>query len=61
MSVPPSGFVPPPYPQDRLDALKRTADTLPGGVVDCSVGTVVVVFITQWFVDWGPWRIVLPT
>lgn len=23
------------------------------------VGTVVVVFITQWFVDWGPWRIVL--
>mgnify|MGYP006268755635 CR=1 FL=1 len=23
------------------------------------IGTVVVVFITQWFVDWGPWRIVL--
>lgn len=23
------------------------------------VGTVIVVFITQWFVDWGPWRIVL--
>jgi len=23
------------------------------------VGTVVVVFITQWFIDWGPWRIVL--
>lgn len=22
-------------------------------------GTVLVVFITQWFVDWGPWRIVL--
>jgi len=22
-------------------------------------GTVIVVFITQWFVDWGPWRIVL--
>jgi branched-chain amino acid transport system permease protein len=23
------------------------------------VGTVIVVFITQWFVDWGPWRIIL--
>ena len=23
------------------------------------IGTVIVVFITQWFVDWGPWRIVL--
>lgn len=23
------------------------------------IGTVLVVFITQWFVDWGPWRIVL--
>lgn len=38
VGVPPSGFVPPPYPQDRLDALKRTADALPGGVIDCSVG-----------------------
>jgi len=23
------------------------------------VGTVIVVFITQWFVDWGPWRIIV--
>lgn len=34
----PAGFVPPPYPQDRLGALRRLADALPGGVVDCSVG-----------------------
>ena len=34
----PAGFVPPPYPQDRLDALKKVADALPGGMVDCSVG-----------------------
>lgn len=34
-----SGFVPPPYPQDRLSALKDAADALPGGVVDASVGT----------------------
>jgi succinyldiaminopimelate transaminase len=32
------GFVPPPYPHDRLDALKRLADALPGGVVDLSIG-----------------------
>jgi succinyldiaminopimelate transaminase len=32
-------FVPPPYPYDRLDALKQLADGLPGGVVDCSIGT----------------------
>src|SRR5437868_2770073 len=32
-------FVPPPYPYERLDALKRLADSLPGGVVDCSIGT----------------------
>lgn len=32
------GFVPPPYPQDRLDALKKVADALPGGMVDCSIG-----------------------
>jgi succinyldiaminopimelate transaminase len=38
MSVP-AGFVPPPYPYERLDALKRLADSLPGGVVDCSIGT----------------------
>jgi succinyldiaminopimelate transaminase len=34
-----SAFVPPPYPYERLDALKRLADSLPGGVVDCSIGT----------------------
>jgi succinyldiaminopimelate transaminase len=33
-----TGFVPPPYPQDRLGTLRRLADALPGGVVDCSVG-----------------------
>lgn len=32
------GFVPPPYPHDRLGALARLADALPGGMVDCSVG-----------------------
>ena len=32
-------FVPPPYPYERLDALKLVADALPGGVVDCSIGT----------------------
>jgi len=32
-------FVPPPYPYERLDALKAVADALPGGVVDCSIGT----------------------
>ncbi|MFM8302997.1 MAG: succinyldiaminopimelate transaminase [Actinomycetota bacterium] len=35
----PSGFVPPPYPQDRLAALRDTADALAGGVVDASIGT----------------------
>src|SRR5258706_10916387 len=32
-------FVPPPYPYERLDSLKQIADALPGGVVDCSIGT----------------------
>ncbi|MDQ1535480.1 MAG: hypothetical protein QOF28_3241, partial [Actinomycetota bacterium] len=32
-------FVPPPYPYERLDALKAVADGFPGGVVDCSIGT----------------------
>ena len=36
---PAAGFVPPPYPYDRLRALERLADSLPGGVVDCSIGT----------------------
>ncbi len=34
-----AGFVPPPYPYDRLDDLKALADAHPGGVVDLSVGT----------------------
>lgn len=38
MSETPGGFVPPPYPHDRLDALRRLADAVPGGVVDCSIG-----------------------
>ncbi|MEP6626273.1 MAG: aminotransferase class I/II-fold pyridoxal phosphate-dependent enzyme [Acidimicrobiia bacterium] len=33
-----AGFVPPPYPHDRLDAFRRLADAVPGGVVDCSIG-----------------------
>ena len=32
-------FEPPPYPYDRLDDLKALANALPGGVVDCSIGT----------------------
>ncbi|MHB8220146.1 MAG: aminotransferase class I/II-fold pyridoxal phosphate-dependent enzyme [Acidimicrobiales bacterium] len=32
-------FRPPPYPYDRLNGLRTLADSLPGGVVDCSVGT----------------------
>lgn len=32
-------FVPPPYPYDRLDALKPFAQALTGGVVDLSIGT----------------------
>ena len=34
-----TGYVPPPYPHDRLDDLRATADACDGGVVDCSVGT----------------------
>ena len=34
-----AGFVPPPYPHDRLGSLRALADALPGGVVDASVGT----------------------
>jgi succinyldiaminopimelate transaminase len=33
------GFQPPPYPYDRLDALREVADRLPGGCVDLSIGT----------------------
>jgi succinyldiaminopimelate transaminase len=33
------GFVPPPYPHDRLAPLKTVAEAAPGGLVDCSIGT----------------------
>src|SRR5436190_15037794 len=36
---PGGGFVPPPYPHDRLADLKEIAAGVPGGLVDCSVGT----------------------
>ena len=32
-------FVPPPYPYDRLDGLKKLAERHDGGPVDCSIGT----------------------
>jgi succinyldiaminopimelate transaminase len=35
----PAGFVPPPYPYDRLDRLVPVAESLDGGVVDLSIGT----------------------
>jgi succinyldiaminopimelate transaminase len=34
-----NGFVPPPYPYERLDDLLAIAETLPGGAVDLSIGT----------------------
>ena len=34
-----TGFVPPPYPYDRLGPLKEVADAHDGGAVDVSVGT----------------------
>ena len=34
-----TGFVPPPYPYDRLDDLRAAADAHEGGLVDLSVGT----------------------
>jgi succinyldiaminopimelate transaminase len=34
-----TGFVPPPYPQDRLTDIRAVADAVDGGIVDCSVGT----------------------
>jgi len=33
------GFTPPPYPYDRLAPLKAVAESVPGGLVDLSVGT----------------------
>ncbi len=35
----PGGFVPPPYPHDRLAELRARAAAAPGGAVDVSVGT----------------------
>lgn len=32
-------FVPPPYPYERLDELAAVARAVPGGIVDCSIGT----------------------
>ncbi|HEX5616314.1 MAG TPA: succinyldiaminopimelate transaminase [Acidimicrobiia bacterium] len=37
--APSGGFVPPPYPYDRLRALEARAAASPAGLVDCSVGT----------------------
>ena len=34
-----SGFVPPTFPQDRLEELRATAAAVPGGSVDTSIGT----------------------
>jgi succinyldiaminopimelate transaminase len=34
-----AGFVPPPYPYERLEHLRAVAEALPGGCVDLSVGT----------------------
>lgn len=34
-----NGFVPPPYPYERLDGLLSIANALPGGAVDLSIGT----------------------
>ena len=34
-----TGFVPPPYPHDRLDRFQPIAMALPGGMVDLSIGT----------------------
>jgi succinyldiaminopimelate transaminase len=33
------GFVPPPYPHDRLGDLRAVAEASPGGLIDASVGT----------------------
>ncbi len=39
MTDPARGFSPPPYPYDRLDALKPQAQAHEGGLVDLSIGT----------------------
>ena len=38
-AVAPTGFIPPPYPYDRLAPLAKIAARHPGGMVDLSVGT----------------------
>jgi len=38
-TAPARGFVPPPYPYERLDALQAVAAASPAGLVDCSIGT----------------------
>jgi hypothetical protein len=35
----PGGFVPPPYPYDRLNDSKAAASAFDGGIVDLSSGT----------------------
>ncbi len=37
--TPPTGFVPPPYPYERVDRFKPLADRFDGGLVDFSIGT----------------------
>jgi succinyldiaminopimelate transaminase len=37
--MPETGFVPPPYPYDRLDGIKAIAAAHPNGAIDLSVGT----------------------
>ena len=32
-------FAPPPYPYERLDAIRRLGETHDGGAIDCSIGT----------------------
>ncbi len=39
MSDAPAGFVPPTYPYDRLAPIEEICESLPGGMVDLSVGT----------------------
>jgi succinyldiaminopimelate transaminase len=38
-STAPAGFVPPPYPYERIDRFKPLADRFDGGLIDFSIGT----------------------
>ncbi len=38
-SSPPVGFVPPPYPYERIDRFKPLAEPFDGGLIDFSIGT----------------------